>query len=392
MLNSDTLEVAVGMTFLFLSVSIICTAVKEWLEGIFKWRAMDLERGLRTLLADTDGTITSELLRHPLLHSLFPGTYDPTQLRSSWLTPGKGSLHMLLSQRRHLPSYIPAAQFAVALLDCVARGPVAAGIAGAAPNGACDAAAATTLHPGPLSVDSLRQSALALASPHLQRAVLSALDHSTGDVAQVKLNIERWFNGTMDRASGWYKRRTQAVLFLLGFAVAAGLNIDALHVMQRLTADKAFRDVIVKEAASISAPDAPGAAASGIQVARMTNAKQALEKLAMPIGWRNWSPTPVVGAPAVHVRALFVPRQLCWPLEATPCQRQQWLGTDWLVVLCGWLVTAFAVMLGAPFWFDVLNKFMVIRSTVKPHEKSPEEASEDRQAADAKTTAQIAPK
>ena len=45
----------------------------------------------------------------------------------------------------------------------------------------------------------------------------------------------------------------------------------------------------------------------------------------------------------------------------------------------GWLITALAVMLGAPFWFDVLNKFMVIRSTVKPREKSQEEASEDRQ-------------
>jgi hypothetical protein len=48
-------------------------------------------------------------------------------------------------------------------------------------------------------------------------------------------------------------------------------------------------------------------------------------------------------------------------------------------VLLGFLTTALAGMLGAPFWFDVLNKVMVIRSTVKPHEKSPEEASEDRQ-------------
>lgn len=51
---------------------------------------------------------------------------------------------------------------------------------------------------------------------------------------------------------------------------------------------------------------------------------------------------------------------------------------SWGRVLIGWLVTAFGIMLGAPFWFDVLNKFMVIRSTVKPHEKSPEEGSEDR--------------
>ena len=41
----------------------------------------------------------------------------------------------------------------------------------------------------------------------------------------------------------------------------------------------------------------------------------------------------------------------------------------------GWILTALAISLGAPFWFDLLNKFIVIRSAVKPHEKSPEESS-----------------
>lgn len=370
MLNSETLEVAIGMAFLFLAVSLICTAVKEWLEGIFKWRAMDLERALRTLLADADGTLTSELLHHPVLYSLFPGTYDPAQLRSSWLTPGKGSLHMRLSQRRNLPSYIPAGQFAVALLDCVARG--------AAPPEGADAGAAP--HPGPLSVQALRDSAMVLASPHLQRAVLSALDHSAGDLAAARLNIERWFNGTMDRASGWYRRRTQAVLFMLGFAAAAVMNIDALHVMQRLTADKAFRDVVVKEAASAAAP---AESASAVQAERIRNARQALEGVGMPIGWRTRVQSVPPAAP-IELGSLPVPRQLCASHDASPCIRPQWFGADWLGVLCGWFVTAFAVMLGAPFWFDVLNKFMVIRSTVKPHEKSGEAASEDRQGSEAK--------
>ena len=43
----------------------------------------------------------------------------------------------------------------------------------------------------------------------------------------------------------------------------------------------------------------------------------------------------------------------------------------------GWLLTALAISLGAPFWFDLLNKFIVVRSTVKPKEKSPEEKSKD---------------
>ena len=45
--------------------------------------------------------------------------------------------------------------------------------------------------------------------------------------------------------------------------------------------------------------------------------------------------------------------------------------------LFGWLLTALAISLGAPFWFDILNKIIVIRSTVKPKEKSQEDKSKD---------------
>jgi hypothetical protein len=48
-------------------------------------------------------------------------------------------------------------------------------------------------------------------------------------------------------------------------------------------------------------------------------------------------------------------------------------------IAVGYVLTAFAISLGAPFWFDMLNRMMVIRETVKPHEKSPEESSEDKQ-------------
>ena len=47
----------------------------------------------------------------------------------------------------------------------------------------------------------------------------------------------------------------------------------------------------------------------------------------------------------------------------------------WLVRVVGWFLTACAISLGAPLWFDLLNKISVVRSTVKPQEKSPEEPS-----------------
>ena len=52
---------------------------------------------------------------------------------------------------------------------------------------------------------------------------------------------------------------------------------------------------------------------------------------------------------------------------------------EWYMRLLGWLITGFAISFGAPFWFDLLNRMMVVRSTVKPDEKSQEESSKDRQ-------------
>jgi hypothetical protein len=46
-----------------------------------------------------------------------------------------------------------------------------------------------------------------------------------------------------------------------------------------------------------------------------------------------------------------------------------WLG--WLVKnrLLGWILSALAISLGAPFWFDLLNRFMRVRNTgVSPQE------------------------
>jgi hypothetical protein len=45
--------------------------------------------------------------------------------------------------------------------------------------------------------------------------------------------------------------------------------------------------------------------------------------------------------------------------------------------LFGWFINAYAVSLGAPFWLDMLNKFIVIRSVVKLHERSQEDASKN---------------
>jgi hypothetical protein len=123
-----------------------------------------------------------------------------------------------------------------------------------------------------------------------------------------------------------------------------------------------------------------------------------LEGLGLPIGWSQ-SRLPhrtffVIPANARQPAADH--DQLCQPRVEEPCQADEeviataeggkWVPKwnnkrawtlSWVGILIGWLITAFAVSLGAPFWFDLLNKFMVVRSTVKPREKSQEEPAKD---------------
>ena len=119
MFGSTVLEVGIGMALLFLFVGLICTAVREGAEATLKSRAKDLERGIREVLQDRQRTgITASSYNHPLIISLFSGDYDPSKLKAD----GRGDLYMPREDRAHLPSYIPALNFAGALLDMAARG------------------------------------------------------------------------------------------------------------------------------------------------------------------------------------------------------------------------------------------------------------------------------
>jgi hypothetical protein len=245
------------------------------------------------------------------------------------------------SSRTGFPSYIPSRQFASTLIDVIARGP------------------SEQVYPvssQPVTSASLRAAAAQLPSAKLQRVVLSALDTAGDDLDRTRRELEKWFDGSMDRVSGWYKRRTQIVLFCIGLALAIVLNLDALTVAARLNADPALSAASIAVAKTIQASgNSPSTA----------QAQTDLDQINYPIGWESGK----TGWPMPGPQACSNPK--------TGCQALKFSGIVEMAI--GWLITAFAVTLGAPFWFDLLNRFMVIRSTVKPTQKSPDEASADPQ-------------
>jgi hypothetical protein len=331
MLGSQALEVAIGIVFVYLLVSLICSAVREGIEAWLKSRAAYLEHGIRELLHDAaGGGLAGVFYNHPLIYSLYSGGY----------TAGTTPKPAMMAKGGKLPTYIPSKNFALALMDIAARGP------------ATDAGSSDSTAPL-ISLDSIRANIANLQSPGVQRVLLTAIDTAQGDINKVQASLEDWYNSGMDRVSGWYKRSTHGILFIIGLLVAVGLNVNTITIAEYLYRNDAARAAVVTRAQA-------AAADSKILNANEQEARKQLDDLNLPIGWHDMK--------KINPRA-----KASWDLI--------------LVLVAGWLMTAFAATLGAPFWFDVLNKVMVIRSTVKPHEKSPEEASQDHQSPAAKTPA-----
>jgi hypothetical protein len=345
MFGLQMLDVAIGVIFVFVLVSLICSAVREGVETFLKTRAAYLEFGIRELLHDkgTNG-LAKSFFEHPVIYSLYSEPYPDRVVtgRPSNFARGKG-----------LPSYIPSKNFALVMMDIAARGPETNEF---------------TAGPGtpPLTLASVRANIMNIENAAVQRAMLGAIDAAEGDLGRAQENLAAWYDSSMDRVSGWYKRATQKVLFLVGLLVAVTMNIDTLSIAEYLYNDETARAAIVARAEAAVAD-------SAFLSRSYDQTKAELAELDLPIGWDGAR----FGLP---LKPDTVMRMVNGVAARVVVQPGPWA---YVSPLAGWLITALAATLGAPFWFDILNKVMVIRSTVKPREKSREEGSEDRQTKEA---------
>jgi len=321
------LDIAIGMIFTYLLLSLICSAINELIERSLKHRATDLEQGLRELLDDKDGTgLVQKVYDHGMINGLFKGDYKPAA-----------------SDKSNLPSYIPSRNFALAMLGILMPNPPAPATA-AAPGAA------------PAPGVSFRNAVSQITNAKVKNALTSMMNVAADDVDKFRESIEGWFNSTMDRVSGWYKRRSQLIVFLLGFAAAGVMNINSVSIANGLWVHKAERDAMVSAAQGylVNHPVKEGEPGSD---SRLKANVENIESYGLPIGWNSGT------IKNIHNGKI-------------PAGKLEWfLFLGWSAL--GWFITACAVSLGAPFWFDMLNKFIVVRSTIKPHEKSPDEKSKN---------------
>ncbi len=173
----------------------------------------------------------------------------------------------------------------------------------------------------------------------LGKKLTELIDEAGGDFALFQNKIELWFDRTGDRSKGWFKRAVNNRLIILGFIVAAAVNADSILIFQRLADDPALRQAAVELATEQLKPGT-------IQVPENPDEHPALEDIRKQVG----SVAPFIG----------------WSQEDPVAKA--W-GSGWFwgalgIKLIGLVITAFAISLGSPFWFDLLQKLVNIRKEV----------------------------
>ncbi|HEY9640758.1 MAG TPA: hypothetical protein V6C57_09755 [Coleofasciculaceae cyanobacterium] len=193
---------------------------------------------------------------------------------------------------------------------------------------------------------------------HLKQNLLSLAEQTrtktTGleeGVRQLEAEVANWFNQSMQRATGVYRRNAKGIAILIGFLVAILINADTLHMVHRLAKDSLLREAVTQAADQIGEQNAPVAAAdpNGKTQPRLETVKNSvnsvLDEIPLPIGWD-----------AVNVK------------EQEAADR--YWSIPFLQRLIGWLVTGIALSMGASFWYDLLQRVMHVRTTgEKPDKK-----------------------
>lgn len=284
-MGSVVLEVAIGLGFVYLILSLICSTVLELIAQFFALRSTNLYAGIKNLLEDPNlKGVADKVYQHPLVKNL--------------------------AKEGKKPSYIPARNFCSALLD-VLKAPQATG--------------------GPLS--EARNTVSKLPNGPLRQTLSALIEDSGTRIEDVRESLESWFDDSMDRVGGWYKRKAQIISLAIALGLAVGLNVSTIRVAEELWTNPTLRAQYVALAEQ--------QAAQPLEDREKEISELAGQLDSLPIGWSRDS-------------------------EPESGRKAGWI----LASIVGWIMTALAVSLGAPFWFDALGKLVNLRSAGQAPKKA----------------------
>lgn len=368
MFGLTVIDVAIGLIFLFLLYSLLATLIQEMLATIFNFRAKLLERAIIRMLED--GNLFDK--RYGSIKALFRKE-SKFSINTEFSRLFYNSPHIkYLSEGKHndKPSYISSKSFSKVIVEIILNS--------SAQNNS------TTIQ----NIDEILKSGRIpntsiSISPDTLQQLQSIWTESGRDIEKFRKLLELWFDDTMRRCSGWYKKHTQYILLTIGIVIAVAFNVDSIQIAAKLQKDPELRKIIVQQADNFlkEHPDlynkrtpnstdkqeetlpshsatADSITQRGIKLVQLADSltKADLNKTngLLGLGYSDFIET--------HS---YTQKKDDNSAKASTLKIAFTVTLKYISTLIGWMLTAIALSLGAPFWFDLLNKLMKLRNSVQ---------------------------
>lgn len=157
---------------------------------------------------------------------------------------------------------------------------------------------------------------------------------NVSDLEHFRIALENWFSRSQNQTIGIYKRNSKFVLFWIGFIAAVFVNANTFHIIQTLYVQNDVREALTSAAVE-TAKDCKGD--DNTCAKRVQETIDNIKAEQLPIGWKNSSQFLEIINPSKN------------PI-------------GFAYNLLGWIISGFAIMMGAPFWFDILKHFVNVRN------------------------------
>ncbi len=360
MFGSTVLEVAIGMVFVFLLVSLVCSGISDRISEMLNWRATDLENGIRDLLLGKDQKLLNQLYNSQLIQSLSTIKAEKLGKVSGQSLAAKTNVdpsQPVPSQPAEdpartpnfFPTNIPARTFVLALFDAFV------------PKQAADATSVTELRTAiqaKLSDDSV-----------VKKQLLALVTGADDKIEVSRKNVEQWFNAAEEQMTRMYRQNMWQVAIVIGLGVSVFLNVDTTAIAANLWHDPTLRAAVVAQATNYANKNVSATGTISTTQAISETVNQ-INSLNLPVGWSvnrdvkkmgqclipaNWIGLDWCAGPTDWVNWKPSSDAASPSGTAAPIPSFPWI-SSFLIKILGWIVTAFAGAQGAPFWFDVLRK------------------------------------
>lgn len=351
MTGSTTLDVVLGLVFIYLLYSLLTTILQEAISNVLSFRAKFLQKAIIRMLEDDNGKSADSLLKR--IGAFFRVIFRKNITDRSLPLTEAFYEHPLIKylaedDYKSKPSYLTSRNFSQTMLDLLKGTDFEAGD-----------------DPGKFIKDALNQGKtqwkIKGKQVPINEETLSYLRalwaDAQGDVNKFRAALEEWFDVTMERTTGWYKKHTQGVLLILGFLIAMVFNVDTIKLARVLSKDPQLREQVIRQAdnyikthnnqLNTKEKKAADSTLQGLWTQADSLLKNDIADVnkALAIGWECTSMKK-------HQNKCFHSEKVCIRSHLS------------IYSVIGWFITAFALSLGAPFWFDLLNKLMKLRGGV----------------------------